>query len=869
MATPAEIEVIRATTDIVALVRASVALKRRGKEWWGCCPLHGEDTPSFHVRPEHGNWRCFGCGAGGDVFDWIMQSDGVGFPEAVARLGNGHAPKVNGKNGHTVAVAPPKPKPAPAVIIPVPADAPAATFDHPRHGVPATVWDYRSTTGALLGHVARFETPAGKEVIPRVYTAQGWRWQGFPRPRPLYGMDRLAARPGAPVLVVEGEKCCAAAAELCPDHVVVTWCGGTAAVEYSDWSPLAGRAVAIWPDADEPGAKAAVEIRKLVDGAKIIKPPEGVAKAWDAADALAEGWTTERVLDWWLERRIGEPHVIRPVPRAAEPTEIDGYTSETPELAPPDDDKWPFTVMGHYEGQYYYVPRDGGTVIRIGGAGHSKQSMLMLAPLNWWEVQFGCAGREGWDMAANTLIRMSHRFGIYDPWKFRGRGAWLDEGRVVIHLGDRLLVDGMEMKPDALPGDYFYGRGRTLRFAQAEPIGSRDAAKLIDLCKMLSWENSLSAYLLAGAIALAPICGALDWRPHVWLIGAAGAGKTHVAEEIISKCVGPMMVNCAAKTTEPGVRRRLSSDAFPVMLDEFEANDQAEHARCKAMMGLARSASRETSAEILQGSQGADQSGQSFRIRSMFFFLSIGLSAKDYADLTRISILGLKANRATPDAIAKFHALQDMERATITEAWVNGLHARMVGMIPTIRHNAEVFALAGAKAMGTRRLGDQVGALLAGAFALTSGKQITPEAATAWIDAQDWHEEQEIFQDVDGINCLARILEHKVPVDSRRGTLRRALGELADIAIKPVYDEDIGRVVAKATLKRYGLATMDDGYLAISNTHSGIAEILKGTPWAVNWGRRLKLITGAMTVDGTIYYTGGRTRAVMVPMGVA
>jgi putative DNA primase/helicase len=80
-----------------------------------------------------------------------------------------------------------------------------------------------------------------------------WRWLGFPKPRPLYGLDRLAARPKAPVVVTEGEKAADAAALLLLDHVAVTSPGGSKAAKAADWSPLAGRHVVIWPDNDAPG----------------------------------------------------------------------------------------------------------------------------------------------------------------------------------------------------------------------------------------------------------------------------------------------------------------------------------------------------------------------------------------------------------------------------------------------------------------------------------------------------------------------------------------------------------------------------------------------------------------------------------------
>jgi hypothetical protein len=77
--------------------------------------------------------------------------------------------------------------------------------------------------------------------------------KGFPEPRPLYGCDDLAARPAAPVLIVEGEATADAAKMLFPNCVVITSPGGNSAAGKSDWSLLKNRIVIIWPDHDGPG----------------------------------------------------------------------------------------------------------------------------------------------------------------------------------------------------------------------------------------------------------------------------------------------------------------------------------------------------------------------------------------------------------------------------------------------------------------------------------------------------------------------------------------------------------------------------------------------------------------------------------------
>ena len=80
------VEEIRARTDIVDLISQRVPLKRAGSDFKACCPFHHEKTPSFMVSPSRRSFHCFGCGVQGDVFKFIMLSDGMTFPEAVKAL---------------------------------------------------------------------------------------------------------------------------------------------------------------------------------------------------------------------------------------------------------------------------------------------------------------------------------------------------------------------------------------------------------------------------------------------------------------------------------------------------------------------------------------------------------------------------------------------------------------------------------------------------------------------------------------------------------------------------------------------------------------------------------------------------------------
>lgn len=80
------VEEIKARIDLVDLIGSTVGLQRAGRSYRALCPFHTEKTPSFYVFPETQTWKCFGCGAGGDAFSFIMQRDNVEFAEALRTL---------------------------------------------------------------------------------------------------------------------------------------------------------------------------------------------------------------------------------------------------------------------------------------------------------------------------------------------------------------------------------------------------------------------------------------------------------------------------------------------------------------------------------------------------------------------------------------------------------------------------------------------------------------------------------------------------------------------------------------------------------------------------------------------------------------
>jgi DNA primase len=81
-----KIDQIRQAVDVVEVISDYVQLKKQGRNYFGLCPFHGESTPSFSVSPDKQIFHCFGCGAGGNVFSFLMEIEGISFQEAAIKL---------------------------------------------------------------------------------------------------------------------------------------------------------------------------------------------------------------------------------------------------------------------------------------------------------------------------------------------------------------------------------------------------------------------------------------------------------------------------------------------------------------------------------------------------------------------------------------------------------------------------------------------------------------------------------------------------------------------------------------------------------------------------------------------------------------
>lgn len=893
MAAKREISDLKRDLSIVDVVGRSVELKKDGREYRALCPFHSEKTPSFSVVPDKGFYHCFGCGAHGDVLDFVAEIHGID------RDSKGWLDQVRhhlGEPGSAPVVARIDPPPPPwRPLVPVPEGAPplveeggrtAEIVNPKRAGTkrertrlrPVSSYPYRLPDGSLIGYVLRCEIEGGGKFTPQITYCAGpdgeraWAMVSLPEPRPLLGADELARRPGDPVLVVEGEKAWAAARELAPQYVAVTWPGGTAVAGRATWSLLAGRRVLIWPDADAEGLRAAASILEALtaSGCKVrLIDVAGLAKGWDAADALEDGMDPA---GWrkWASERARKPEAGG----APAQGEAAGGSDSDPEPAQETGDVPQFRCLGYDSGAYYAMPYASRQVTAIPvGALTSKSYLLHLAPLEWWGDRFGDKnGKPVWEAAANAFARWCERVGPFDASRIRGRGAWHDEGRSVLHLGHRLIVDGESVEIEDFRTRYIYESAPSMEDDrdQAEPATAAQGEEIYRVFQHLNWAGPVHGPLLAGWAALAPVCGALRWRPHVWVTGRRGSGKSWLIDQIVRPVVGETAVIVQSTSTEAGIRQKMRQDARPLLFDEAEAENRQDLRRVQSVIELARQASSESSAEIAKGTVGGR--GLSFRTRSMFLMGSINVPLHQAADKSRFTVLSLLNPPSGTAGTRQFEELQNMVNEVITPERCAALRARIYRMIPVIRKNAATFARAAAEVLGSQRAGDQLGALLAGAYAMQRDGEVALEAARAWVKAQSWDEQVEAEDEGDERALLDEILSHQVRVEGNPGFnggpqyLQRSIGELVAIAAgsSGALGGEIPRETAEDVLRRHGLMVVGEELL-VSHSHAEVRKILQSTPWAGGWVRILGRLPGANQARSA-RFAGVQQRAVGIPI---
>lgn len=508
-----------------------------------------------------------------------------------------------------------------------------------------------------------------------------------------------------------------------------------------------------------------------------------------------------------------------------------------------------FRSLGYDGNAHFYYNLAVGDIFVC--SAFTPKELFHLAPEVFWNENYrsGDSDKTNWTRAANDLITASQRKGRFNPSDARGFGVWLDRGRTVVNNGTRLIVDGLE-NPIHWTGEHVYISSKRKLQTLASPL--TDAKILIEACGLLHWKDSRSKYLLPGWLALARVAGALPVRPHVWLTGGSGTGKSTVMTRIVDPALGgpKSFLFAQGGTTEAGIRQTLKSCSVPVILDEFESVTKATKERNESIIELLRNTWSVTNGQIVKGSAGGLSMG--FNLAFAALVSSIGVNLLTDADRSRFSVLELAPHGDDPSDWLKLAELLK----SITPEFGERLFARSVNMLPTILKNYEVFQTAIAK-KSRQRTGQQLGMLLAGYTSLITDLVIDEEDAE-WLVCELDLETEKADRVSEEIECLNHLLTYRVMLDQAA----RFSMTVGDILRLP--DHESNNLAIKDELRKYGIVVERDA-IFISDSHASLKLLYSNSRW-ITWHIHLRRLDGAETIGSKTFSASLRQRATKLPM---
>nr|WP_314074857.1 hypothetical protein [uncultured Roseococcus sp.] len=456
------------------------------------------------------------------------------------------------------------------------------------------------------------------------------------------------------------------------------------------------------------------------------------------------------------------------------------------------------------------------------------------------------------------ILEQSRRAGLFDPtMPVRGIGVWRAGELAVLHLGHTIRWGGQWRAP----GFAAAGALWPAYHAGAEPAdpAPRSAARALEsMFARWNWREPMGAALIFGLWAAGMMGAAIPWRPHAFLVGDAGSGKSTLFE--LMATVSPLAL-LVDDYTEAGLRQTLSSHAGAALLDEADPDDALAAEKLQRVIGLLRRASGGPGATVLRG--GAGGTSQQFNVVASAIMGGTLPPSLLPADASRITVLGLRpltreSRAPSPPEMAEMRRLGP------------ALLARAVDALPRFpaafaAAREQILALDG----GSHRMADQLGSILAARHIMQHDDDF-PVMSDELAELA-WAIPTEEDREVDGgpRQCLNHLLHSGLESyrsgerPTVRSTLLQAFGapaELPERAERELFDHGM-------RVGPYPLSGTGPPGLYVMNKHPRLSTIYAGQRWAGGkWSEDLSRLPGAVRPPNPVSLaTGEKHRCIWLP----
>ena len=518
------------------------------------------------------------------------------------------------------------------------------------------------------------------------------------------------------------------------------------------------------------------------------------------------------------------------------------FIRDTPTMEMPGDPgaKLPFSFLGYDGGRYHFLPRKRRVPFTIDMGHFTASQLLEIAPLGFWGASnlIRDNGAIKTDAAQDWIIDEQEKVGMVDLRRLRGAGVWRDGEEIVVNDGAQIVT----MAGDRLDYDAFKSTAGAeyipseTRFGDMTGEESTDAegSALADLFTSQKFSRALDPVAMLGWALIASFGGLLKFRPHIWLTGRRGTGKSTLIEKLVDPLIGDFAFQGTGRTSEPALRRASHLTSRPIRLDEFDAKTKSDAERLSKDLVLARNSFCDTTAITTLAA--GENATVTFIVRSCFFLAGVNVLDSDAAIESRF--VHVEKVALSPSEIQE--ELQRMKReCSRVMADPARYRRRIFRALPRILADIDAVHERLLPFVGDSRECDVIAPLLCAAWAVQSTESIMDSAGSAWMaglmdDFVRAHGER--------VEDEQRVVEHILEAPIRSDDMKtRTVAELLGSA-------DGGSVEARDLLQRHGMSITSikngDGhahrYLAIAQHSSALERILQGTPFEHGYEQQIR-----------------------------
>lgn len=488
----------------------------------------------------------------------------------------------------------------------------------------------------------------------------------------------------------------------------------------------------------------------------------------------------------------------------------------------------PFQFIGFNDEAYYALPKNQNIPIKIGRGDKSiREKLNEIADPDWWFASFNHQVADVLNGGMKTVFdhqsavkwfrREQIKRGMYNTDRLLGTGAHYDNGRVVVNTGLGVCTPSGDWSTyEAYTGHNTYTRSPHELVLGDKPWSIEESQYFIDQLRTFTFDSPFAYYAIAGYCALSPFASMLRRRPHIWITGQKGEGKSVLLKDLIYATTGEgYTVYKEGLTTEAAFRQTLKRDNRPIINDEFEINRREDQSIIDGVLTLSRIAYAGES--VSKGT--SNQQGISFTTKIMFCFASINVNIRNDADRSRIVVCRMQQSRDRMKSIRN----------------IDGLRGRMFRRLESVNANIDLARILVEDAGYSSREADTHAPFLAAYWMMLNDTTFgegndrllgeMKEAVTT-IGKSD-----ERITDEDRI--IIRILQERIRLDGgTETTIARMLVERDDMQHLR-YDKELQNFGIRRTRATDRMKKADGmDILCIVAKHDSISKMLEGMSFA-------------------------------------